>query len=155
MEAVLSWVGRLSGLRKRKQFHADWKRKRREKRGLEGKSACQKVFVLVTDVAVVGMGKIWSALYPKGRRLWLERTICRPRRNIWKSRSDSDLHRVKSAMWREDVVWELPRARAASHWVRPAPRLWWVHLKAAAEVGRVLPLLPPCKGGGRAQPGLV
>lgn len=37
---------------------ADLKRKRREKRGLEGKSACQKVFVLVTDVAVVGTGKI-------------------------------------------------------------------------------------------------
>lgn len=58
VETVLSQVGRLSGLRKRKLCRADLKRKRREKRGLEGKSACQKVFVLVTDVAVVGMGKI-------------------------------------------------------------------------------------------------
>lgn len=58
VDTVLSQVGRPSGLRKRKRFSADLKRKRRERGGLEGKSACQKVFVLVTDVAVVGMGKI-------------------------------------------------------------------------------------------------
>lgn len=35
------------------------KEKKQRKRGLEGKSACQKgFFVLVTVVAVVGMGKI-------------------------------------------------------------------------------------------------
>ena len=34
-------------------------------------------FVLVTVVAVVGTGKIWSALYPGGRRLWLERAVCK------------------------------------------------------------------------------